>query len=258
MLQGSSISGHLATDQLGLVPPGMDQRVRPTRLDIESPWLQTASEYQRFGHPPRLNHQPFWTQAAVADTSLPTTLAVFGCQVGPCAAPAAPPFFYGWAGLGVRVVCRAFSRPTAHDAPRPRTHHAHSAGRKPQQFIQWSLPLKSSRISYIQPVNACPDAGVHTELGVGPLPHSGGRRYHGDREGQVSQKGSLLRRRGRCFPVNASGVDTHRDSISSRLGCLSHPTLLDTVVASGLPDTISFCITSVASGLWLPRSSWID
>jgi hypothetical protein len=30
---------------------------------IKSPWLQLASEYRRFGHPPRLNHWPCWTQA---------------------------------------------------------------------------------------------------------------------------------------------------------------------------------------------------
>jgi hypothetical protein len=35
----------------------------------------------------------------------------------------------------------------------------------------------------------------------------------------VSQNGQLLSRRGRVVPANASGVDTHRDSISSRFDC---------------------------------------
>jgi hypothetical protein len=39
----------------------------------------------------------------------------------------------------------------------------------------------------------------------------------------VSQSGSLLGRRGRSLPANASGLDTHRDSISSRLDCSSTP-----------------------------------
>lgn len=43
---------------------GDELEVRPTRLAIESPWLQSASECQRFWPPPRLNHWPFWTQAA--------------------------------------------------------------------------------------------------------------------------------------------------------------------------------------------------
>eukprot|EP01047_Picozoa_sp_COSAG01_P082572 COSAG01_NODE_16916_length_1194_cov_1.537900_1_plen_95_part_10 len=34
---------------------------------------------------------------------------------------------------------------------------------------------------------------------------------------QVSQNGQLLSRRGRSSPASASGLDTHRDSISSRL-----------------------------------------
>jgi hypothetical protein len=33
----------------------------------------------------------------------------------------------------------------------------------------------------------------------------------------VSQDGQLLSRRGRSLPANASGLDTHRDSITSRL-----------------------------------------
>jgi hypothetical protein len=36
---------------------------------------------------------------------------------------------------------------------------------------------------------------------------------------QVSQNGYLLSRRGRSSPANASGFDTHRDSISSRFDC---------------------------------------
>jgi hypothetical protein len=36
---------------------------------------------------------------------------------------------------------------------------------------------------------------------------------------QVSQNGQLLSRRGRSSPANASGCDTHRDSISSRSDC---------------------------------------
>jgi hypothetical protein len=35
----------------------------------------------------------------------------------------------------------------------------------------------------------------------------------------VSQNGWLLGRRGRSLPANASGLDTHRDSISSRFDC---------------------------------------
>jgi hypothetical protein len=38
------------------------REVRPKRLVIGSPWLQFASECQRFGHPPRLNGSPFGTQ----------------------------------------------------------------------------------------------------------------------------------------------------------------------------------------------------
>jgi hypothetical protein len=38
---------------------------------------------------------------------------------------------------------------------------------------------------------------------------------------QVSQNGWLLSRRGRSLPANASDVDTHRDSISSRSDCRS-------------------------------------
>jgi hypothetical protein len=38
---------------------------------------------------------------------------------------------------------------------------------------------------------------------------------------QVSQNGYLLSRRGRSLPANASGFDTHRDSISSRFDCSS-------------------------------------
>ena len=36
---------------------------------------------------------------------------------------------------------------------------------------------------------------------------------------QVSQNGWLLGRRGRSLPAHVSGLDTHRDSISSRFGC---------------------------------------
>jgi hypothetical protein len=36
---------------------------------------------------------------------------------------------------------------------------------------------------------------------------------------QVSQNGQLLSRRDRSIPANASGFDTHRDSISSRFDC---------------------------------------
>eukprot|EP01047_Picozoa_sp_COSAG01_P052565 COSAG01_NODE_5540_length_4196_cov_28.824262_3_plen_152_part_00 len=35
----------------------------------------------------------------------------------------------------------------------------------------------------------------------------------------MSQNGRLLSRRGRILPANASGWDTHRDSISSRFDC---------------------------------------
>jgi hypothetical protein len=35
----------------------------------------------------------------------------------------------------------------------------------------------------------------------------------------VSQNGYVLSRRGRSLPANASGFDTHRDSISSRFDC---------------------------------------
>jgi diketogulonate reductase-like aldo/keto reductase len=49
---------------------GRAHEVRPKRLVIESPWLQFAGEYQRFGHPPRLNHQPFWTQVSAAAVAL--------------------------------------------------------------------------------------------------------------------------------------------------------------------------------------------
>jgi hypothetical protein len=38
-------------------------------------------------------------------------------------------------------------------------------------------------------------------------------------EKEVSQNGWLLGRRGRSLPANASGLDTHRDSISSRFDC---------------------------------------
>eukprot|EP01047_Picozoa_sp_COSAG01_P015988 COSAG01_NODE_808_length_13418_cov_9.469631_9_plen_265_part_00 len=41
----------------------------------------------------------------------------------------------------------------------------------------------------------------------------------GDPGAQVNQNGSLLSRRGRSSPANASGLDTHRDSISSRFDC---------------------------------------
>jgi hypothetical protein len=34
-------------------------RARAPRLLIESPWLQFASEYPRFAHPPRLNHSVY-------------------------------------------------------------------------------------------------------------------------------------------------------------------------------------------------------
>jgi hypothetical protein len=34
----------------------------------------------------------------------------------------------------------------------------------------------------------------------------------------VGQNGSLLSRRGRSVAANASGLDTHRDSITSRFG----------------------------------------
>eukprot|EP01047_Picozoa_sp_COSAG01_P103711 COSAG01_NODE_33137_length_569_cov_2.853191_1_plen_113_part_00 len=53
-----------------------------------------------------------------------------------------------------------------------------------------------------------------------------GNRLHQDavavlRLLQVSQNGYLLSRRGRSLPANASGFDTHRDSISSRFDCRS-------------------------------------
>jgi hypothetical protein len=58
---------------------------------------------------------------------------------------------------------------------------------------------------------------------------SGGRGYAGDRgrllrladlrlAEAVGQNGSLLSRRGRSVAANASGLDTHRDSITSRFG----------------------------------------
>jgi hypothetical protein len=37
--------------------------------------------------------------------------------------------------------------------------------------------------------------------------------------GRVSQNGCLMSRRGRSLPANASGLDTHRDSITSRFDC---------------------------------------
>jgi hypothetical protein len=40
-----------------------------------------------------------------------------------------------------------------------------------------------------------------------------------EREGAVSHNGWWLRRRGRSSPANARGLDTHRDSISSRFDC---------------------------------------
>jgi hypothetical protein len=40
---------------------------------------------------------------------------------------------------------------------------------------------------------------------------------------QVSQNGSLLSRRGRSLLVNASTLDTHRDSIISRFDCRPAP-----------------------------------
>jgi hypothetical protein len=45
-----------------------------------------------------------------------------------------------------------------------------------------------------------------------------------DSSSSVSQNGWLLSRRGRTLPANASGVDTHRASISSRCGQVSSPT----------------------------------
>jgi hypothetical protein len=60
---------------------------------------------------------------------------------------------------------------------------------------------------------------------------------------QVSQNGQLLGRRGRSLPANASGVDTHRASITSRSDCRA-PT--------GAPG----CATrwTRASGSWRTRS----
>eukprot|EP01047_Picozoa_sp_COSAG01_P055760 COSAG01_NODE_6244_length_3770_cov_36.061530_6_plen_99_part_00 len=40
------------------------------QLVIESPWSQFTCECRRFGHPPRRNDQPFWTQDAVAGTTV--------------------------------------------------------------------------------------------------------------------------------------------------------------------------------------------
>jgi hypothetical protein len=61
----------------------------------------------------------------------------------------------------------------------------------------------------------------------------------------VSQNGQLLSRRGRSLPANAGGVDTHRDSISSRFDCRSHNrrafwagALLCTVVALALAAVV--------------------
>jgi hypothetical protein len=60
----SRAQGTLA-DEVGKEEEGGGAQVRldsyPKRLVIESPWLQFASEYSRFGHPPRVNHWPFWS-----------------------------------------------------------------------------------------------------------------------------------------------------------------------------------------------------
>eukprot|EP01043_Picozoa_sp_COSAG02_P088790 COSAG02_NODE_25857_length_647_cov_0.899635_1_plen_118_part_10 len=41
---------------------------------------------------------------------------------------------------------------------------------------------------------------------------------------KVSQSGWLMSRRGRSWPADASGLDTHRDSISSRFDCRTSST----------------------------------
>ena len=48
-------------------------------------------------------------------------------------------------------------------------------------------------------------------------------RSRGEVPPEVSQNGLLLSRRGRRLPANASGLDTHRDSISSRVDCRPSP-----------------------------------
>eukprot|EP01047_Picozoa_sp_COSAG01_P056578 COSAG01_NODE_6434_length_3669_cov_1.916527_2_plen_176_part_00 len=93
---------------------------------------------------------------------------------------------------------------------------------KPQQSelaADWGMPT--------------PRPGGTDEIGSHPrtspsLPPSAGYQLRGEERrgavparplgrGQVSRNGQLLGRRGRSFPANACGVDTHRDSISSRV-----------------------------------------
>jgi hypothetical protein len=59
----------------------------------------------------------------------------------------------------------------------------------------------------------------------------------------VSQNGWLLSRRGRSLPANASGFDTHRDSISSLFDCRQRPTPRPRCERLGQPP---------AAALWSP------
>jgi hypothetical protein len=71
-----------------------------------------------------------------------------------------------------------------------------------------------------------------------------------------------LSRRGRSLPANASGFDTHRDSITSRFDCSDGPTVPTTLppnadgVVIGAPLTINgteyhLRVTSVPTGIFL-------
>jgi hypothetical protein len=73
--------------------------------------------------------------------------------------------------------------------------------------LDWGLPVCCVFLSmnFITEWKRPPGQGCDAACGLGL--------------GTVSQNGQLLSRRGRSLPANASGVDTHRDSITSRLDC---------------------------------------
>eukprot|EP01049_Picozoa_sp_SAG25_P004271 SAG25_NODE_266_length_10666_cov_14.508943_2_plen_119_part_00 len=81
------------------------------------------------------------------------------------------------------------------------------------------------------------------------------RSARGEEE-EVSQNGYLLSHRGCSLPANASGFDTHRDSISSRFDCrrrrVGQPRTR--AAAPGRPTTTT---TTTRPSCWRRGRAWV-
>eukprot|EP01047_Picozoa_sp_COSAG01_P064192 COSAG01_NODE_8452_length_2781_cov_3.000000_1_plen_258_part_00 len=193
------------------------------RLGIGSPWLQ----YPRFAFPPRLNAA--WPAARAGRRLLKwlvgrgADLDVRGVALGPADTAGGQRTQNGpftpleWARRQGHLSCAAVRTVFARPSPPPsRRDGGGGGGREAELCEQLGSDCARPTTQVLAHATSAPQRAA-AKLG-GAVRAVVGALVDGvvARARQVSQKRSLLSRRGRGLPANASGLDTHCDWIRSR------------------------------------------